>query len=162
MKKGTIGALSLLTGAALGAFSGVAGVGKSVGAKLKDERKMADKHLALYLMMNKWVAVKQEGKHLASYFESKGYKKIAIYGMSYAGERLAKELDNTEIEIKYGIDKNAQNLYSSLDVYSLEDELEEVDVVVVTPIFFFNEIEEELSRKFDCPIVSLEDILYAV
>ena len=40
--------------------------------------------------------------------------------------------------------------------------LETVDAVVVTAITFFDEIEERLSEKVDCPIISLEDILYEV
>ena len=55
-------------------------------------RELAEKHLALFLMMNQWVKVKQEGKNLSCYFEKNGYKKIAIYGMSYAGETLLEEL----------------------------------------------------------------------
>ena len=44
----------------------------------------------------------------------------------------------------------------------MQDQLTEVDAVVVTPIVFFNEIEKELSEKLDCPIISLEDILYEI
>ena len=45
---------------------------------------------------------------------------------------------------------------------SIDDDLEEVDAVVVTAITFFDEIEEKLSQKIDCPIISLEDILYEI
>ena len=82
--------------------------------------------------------------------------------MSYAGETLIEELKETEIEIAYGIDKKADSLYSDIDVFSMEDLLEEVDVIVVTAITFYDEIEEKLSEKVKCPIVSLEDILYEV
>lgn len=44
----------------------------------------------------------------------------------------------------------------------MEDKLEPVDAVVVTAISFFDEIEEALNAKTDCPILSLEDILYNV
>lgn len=158
MKKGVIGVLSLLAGAAGGAI----GAGKVTGAKVNDKQKLADKHLALFLMMNQWVKVKQDGKVLASYFEKNGYKKIAIYGMSYAGETLIDELRDTNIQIAYGIDKRAETLYADVDIYTLEDSLEEVDAVVVTAITFFDEIEEKLSEKVTCPIISLEDILYEV
>ena len=35
-----------------------------------------------------------------------------------------------------------------------------VDVIVVTAISYFDEIEEKLSERVDCPVVSLEDIVY--
>ena len=44
----------------------------------------------------------------------------------------------------------------------MEDDLKPVDAIVVTAITFFDEIKEKLSEKIDCPIISLEDILYEV
>lgn len=158
MKKGMITVLSTLAGTMIGASV----VGKITGETISKEKGMSGKHLELFLMMNQWVKVKQEGKNLASYFEKYGYKKIAVYGMSYAGETLISELKETEITIAYGIDKNAASIYVDVDVLSMEDNLEPVDAVVVTAITFFDEIEEKLSEKMDCPIISLEDILYEV
>ena len=120
---------------------------------------IADKHLALFKMMNQWVWVKQEGKNLASYFEANGYKKIAVYGMSYAGETLLNELKGTAVEVAYGIDQNADGTNVNVSILTMKDDLLPVDAVVVTAITFFDEIEEDLQRKVDCPILSLEDIL---
>lgn len=158
MKKGVIGVLSLLAGAAGGAI----GVGRVTGTKVTEMRQMADKHLVLYLMMRQWVKAKQEGKNLADYFERNGYQKIAIYGMSYAGETLVDELNGTNVKVVYGIDKKADMIYADVDVVSIEDDLEPVDAVVVTAVTFFDEIEEKLSEKVSCPIISLEDVLYEV
>ncbi len=158
MKKAIISVLSALTGAAIGAGT----IGKITGETLNKTKNMSNKHLSLFLMMNQWVKVKQEGKNLASYFEKNGYQKIAIYGMSYAGETLINELKGSDVIIAYGIDKNADSIYADVDLVSMNDDLETVDVVVVTAITFFDEIEEQLSEKMDCPILSLEDILYEV
>lgn len=158
MKKPVISILSALTGVALGAGA----VGKVTGKRISKTKSMSNKHLSLFLMMNQWVKVKQQGKNLASYFEKCGYKTIAIYGMSYAGETLIDELAGSSIEVKYGIDKNAEAIYADLDIVTLDSELVEVDAIVVTAITFFDEIEEQLSGKIDCPILSLEDVLYDV
>lgn len=158
MKKAIISVLSALTGAAIGAGT----IGKITGETLNKTKNMSNKHLSLFLLMNQWVKVKQEGKNLASYFEKNGYQKIAIYGMSYAGETLINELKGSDVIIAYGIDKNADSIYADVDLVSMNDDLETVDAVVVTAITFFDEIEEQLSEKMDCPILSLEDILYEV
>ncbi len=129
---------------------------------LEEANQHSDKHLSLFLMMNQWVKIKQEGKSLVSYFEKKSYKRIAIYGMSYAGETLLDELKGTGIEVAYAIDKNSDNIYTNINIVSAEDSLEEVDVIVVTAITFFDEIRQQLASKVTCPIVSLEDILYEV
>ena len=158
MKKGVVSVLSLLVGATAGAV----GVGKITGDKADEAMRLSNKHLGLFLMMNQWVKVKQEGKNLSDYFEKNGYKKIAIYGMSYAGETLVEELKNSNIEIAYGIDQKANSIYAEIDIVSVYDDLEDVDAVVVTAISFFDEIEEKLNEKLNCPILSLEDILYEV
>jgi hypothetical protein len=150
--------VSALTGAAASAIA----VGRTTGEKTKKAWGYSNKHLALYKMMNQWVRVKQEGKNLASYFEKNGYKNIAVYGMSFAGETLLEELKDTDVKVAYGIDKNADSIYADVDVVSMDDDFKEVDAIVVTAITFFDEIEEELSEKVDCPIISLEDVLYEV
>lgn len=158
MKKGMISILSALAGAAIGAVV----VGKVERTNLNKIKSMSDKHLALYQMMNEWVKRKQENRSIADYLEKKGYKQIAIYGMNYVGETLLAELENTNVKVKYAIDKNAGNIYSDVDVVSPEDKFDEIDAVIVTPITFFDEIEKALSEKVDCPIISIGDILYEI
>lgn len=162
MKKGTISVLSALTGAIVGTAAGAGAVAKAIGESERKKQELSDKHLNLFLMMNQWVKVKQKGKNLASYFEKNEYKTIAIYGMSFAGETLLEELKDSEINVVYGIDRNAGEIYADVDVFSMEEELEDVDAIVVTAVTFFDEIEEQLEKKVACPIVSLEDILYEI
>lgn len=120
----------------------------------------SDKHLALFLLMNQWVKIRQENKNIASYLEQKGYRTIAIYGMSYAGERLYNELRDSTVEIKYVIDNAVVRCNVMCNVVTSQDQLEYVDAIIVTPIFYFDDIYEKLSKKINCPIISLEDILY--
>lgn len=158
MKKGTIGILSAIGGAVAGAVS----IGKTLGNQVTENKEKSDKHLKLFLLMNQWVRIKQEGKSLVSWFEREGYGEIAIYGMHYAGETLVEELQGSNVKVKYGVDKNADKIYADFDIVTPDSALDEVDVIVVTPISFFDEIEPMLSEKVDCPIISLEDILYQV
>lgn len=128
--------------------------------KTKIQKEYADKHLQLYLMMNQWVQVKQEGKSIADYLDKEGYKNVAIYGMNYVGETLLREFTGTDISVKYGIDRKAETICSDIKVVVPDDDLENVDAVIVTAITVYDEIEEYLSEKIDCPILSLEGILY--
>lgn len=162
MKRSTLSVMSALAGTIVGAVAGAGTVAKIVSESECKAKQLSNKHLALFLMMNQWVKVKQKGKNLASYFEKKGYKKIAIYGMSYAGETLLEELKDSDIEVAYGIDRKADGIYADVDIVSVDDNLKNVDAIVVTAITFFDEIEEKLSQKVNCTIISLEDILYEV
>ncbi|MBD5476909.1 MAG: hypothetical protein HDR17_13180 [Lachnospiraceae bacterium] len=158
MKKGIISIASAIAGAATGA--GI--TAKQVTKETKRQKELSDKHFALYLLMNQWVKVKQENKSIASYLEKKGYRDIAIYGMNYVGETLLGELAGSGVNVKYAIDRNADNIYTDVDVVMPDASIEKVDAIIVTPVTFFDEIEEMLSWKTDCPILSMEDILYEV
>ena len=159
MKKGSVAVLSAL----FGAVAGAAGNNVLSQKKIDQKAEKVDKFKSYYNMLNQWLLLKQEGKSLEKYFEDNGYKTIAIYGMGEMGNRLYDELKNSKVvEVKYAIDKNASSTYSELDVVDVDDEMDEVDAVVVSAIFAFDEIEEDLSAKVDCPIVSLEDVVYEV
>ena len=45
---------------------------------------------------------------------------------------------------------------------TLEDELPEVDVIIVTVLGSFQEIYDKLSTKIKCDIVAIEDIINEV
>ena len=38
--------------------------------------------------------------------------------------------------------------------------MKEVDAIVVTAIVFYEDIKRQLREKANCPVISLEDILY--
>lgn len=155
MKKSVIATLCAVGGMILGAV----GVEKILNKELARKSQMSEKHLALYLMMNQWVKVKQENISIADYLERKGYRDIAIYGMNYVGETLMDELENTDVTVKYAIDKNADKICVDVDVFTPDEKLPKVDAVIVTPITFFDEIVNNMTKKIDCPILSMEDIL---
>lgn len=159
--KGKIIVSSILS-AMVGAAAGAASVANTVGKSTNEYKQLADKHLALLVLMNDWMKTKQEGKSIDLYFEKNNYKSVAIYGLSYVGERLLDELKDSNIEVKYAIDRNAESMYSEVDVYLPGDTLPEVDVIVVTAISFFDSIYDILVDKVKCPIVSMEDVLYEI
>lgn len=155
MKKQLLSILSALTGV----FAGAVVMEKICSVEANKVSIMSDKHLALFLMMNQWVSVKQKEKNVADYLIEKNFKRIAIYGMSHVGKCLVEELKDSAITIVYGIDRNAEEIYTNIEMVSPDNRLEEVDAVIVTSIFFMDEIERDLSTKLSCPIISLEDIL---
>lgn len=152
MKKGFLAVASAMAGMVAGAIT--------VGKIQEKSVKSVDKFKGYYNMLNQWLVIKQEGKSLEKYFVDNGYKTIVIYGMGEMGNRLYEELKDTDIEIKYAVDKEATTIYSELKVVGKDDYLEEADVMIVTAIYAYDEIQEEMGKKIDFPIVSLEDVIY--
>lgn len=115
-----------------------------------------------YNTLKKWFGAKQKGICISDFFTYNAYKKIAIYGMSDLGIYLYQELAETEVEVSYGIDRRADKLDVEIPVFTVEEELPVVDAVVVTAVYFFDQIEELLKNKVGCPVLSLEDILQSI
>lgn len=160
MKKGSKAAVSTLLGTAMGAVASGVAVKRSAAKTIKERQEVLDRVHVLYCAFDRWLKIRQAGRTLAEYFNSNNYKTVAVYGMKELGERLVDELKDSDIKVCYAIDKNADQIYSDIDVITPDDDLKPVDVIVVTAIYYFEEIEDLLSEKVDYPVVSLEDILY--
>lgn len=157
MKKNTI--LTTAIGTAAGVLGGIAVEKSKKQKEIEQWKKLSDKHLTLFMLMNQWVKISQKGKCIGDYFEENDYKKVAIYGMSYVGERLVDELAGSCIEVEYVIDQRADTIYSDVDIYLPDDILPKVDVIIVSAIYYFEDIYNVLVNRVECPIISLEDVL---
>ena len=134
-------------------------INRSLVKQLFCERNESEKNRQLYNLMSNWVRLKQKGLNIGDYLKERGYLNVAIYGMNIVGEYLIKELSNSGITIKYGIDKNAQNIYSDITLLLPEDVSEPVDAIIITPIFYYNEILMEMRDKVDTNYLSIEEII---
>lgn len=130
--------------------------------RLENAINMSNKHFSMFLLMNKWVQNKSENKDISSYFINKKINTIAIYGMNYIGNTLYVDLKNTPIKVEYAIDSNAECMYAECELYTLQDSLRKVDAVIVTPLIGFDEIKEQIAKKMDCKIISIEEIIYGL
>jgi len=121
------------------------------------------KYQSYYYLFGSWMVLRNKGRTLAEYFENRNFKNIAICGLGRLGLCLREELKDSNIDVRYAIDKNAASFsYLNLKVIPPEDHLETVDVIVVTNFIDYNEIVEELRKKTSCQIVSLEDVVFSM
>lgn len=95
-----------------------------------------------------------------------GIKSIGIYGAGKYGQLLYDDLLESDIDIKYFIDENADSLYYGIDdmnIYNLQEikNVDHVDAIIVTPINSFNEIKNNLDEVlgYTPMILSLEEIV---
>lgn len=116
-----------------------------------------------FQLLNHWLEFKNEGKSIVSYFEEKGYEHIAIYGMAELANRISEELCGSPICIDYGIDREICNSITRIDrVYFPDDDLPEADAIIVTPYSSFESIKNKLKEKVNCPIISLEEVIWSI
>lgn len=130
---------------------------------LAGHQRETDKFKDNFQLLSHWLEVKNDGGSAAEYFRERGYRRIAVYGMGELANRLCEELEGTDIEVAYGIDRDVCNTISRMDtVYSPDDSLQEVDAVIVTPFYAMDSIRRKLSEKVKCPVISLEEAIWSL
>lgn len=124
---------------------------------LQEER--AKKNASVIKTFNLWMLSKQQGKSVRTFLEENNFNEIAIYGMNHLGQRLLDELEGSGITVKYAIDINAGNIHTRIKVVRPYERLEHVDAIIVTPVFYYDEIERMLVSRVSYPVVSMEEMI---
>ena len=142
------------------------GVGFFLGGKIlvdmiNDYKKRMERNLSNMKLFNDWLEFIYSGGRIEQYFYSHGYKKIMIYGNGYIGKRLGQALSNTDIEVVAVMDKTVSSDKEEL-VIGTDSAIPDVDCIVITPVFFYNEIFGVLRERTELPIVSMHTIIEMV
>ena len=62
----------------------------------------------------------------------------------------------------YYIDRDKSIVNSEYEITNPKDINNDLDLIIVTPVMSFDEIESVLRTKVTCGIVSIEDILFSL
>lgn len=118
---------------------------------------MEDRYLNL---MHQWLILKQEGKSIDKYLKEQGYHSAAVYGMAIYGRHVIRELQESDIKVRYGIDRRKLDGYKNIEVLQPIEELPDVDVIINTVLHDHVDIKLNLAKITNCPVISLEDIIF--
>lgn len=154
--------INVIGGVMLGIVLGGVGVGKLMLDSIEERNDKVNKFKEYYNILNQWLLIRQEGMDLSKYFADNNISSIAIYGMGELGNRLYAELKRSTVDVKYVIDQNVETVLPDIKVVGKDEAFPKVDVIVVTPVFAFEMIQEELKNKTDIKLISLEDIVYEI
>lgn len=124
------------------------------------QKEKTEKFRCYYNILLEWLSIKQKGELIELYFIKHNYNTIAVYGMGELGNRLINELHESDIKVAYAIDKNEACVYPEIEIKEPGEPVDDVDAVIVTPIWNFDEIKEVLEGYMNCPIISLENVIY--
>lgn len=108
---------------------------------------------------SRWLGLKLDNIDISEKLIKRGFRNVAIYGMAMIGRLLVKELEKSEINIAYGIDQFEKSLHLSIPIYSMNDFLPEVDLIIVTLGTDTKNIIAELRKKCSCYIIRIGDLL---
>lgn len=153
MKKGI---LPLITAGAFGTgfFLG----GKMLVSMVNDYKTGMKRSHSNMMLLNDWLCFLYSGGCVETYFCDHGYDKIMIYGNGYIGARLLQAMAGSDTEVVAIMDKVVPTDKSGI-VIGIDAEIPDVDCIVVTPVYYQNEIYSMLREKTDIPIVSIETVI---
>ena len=101
-----------------------------------------------YPVVEGFLQVKNAGRSTADFFQKKGWKRIAVYGLGEMGKYLLQDLEGSEIKIDCIVDKNFTRFpkqYKGMDVIGPHELCErDYDGIVVSVVQSYNSILEVL------------------
>lgn len=117
------------------------------------------KYMSYYYSCNQWLKNRNNGIKLADYLLHTGIHSIAVYGMGELGARLCEELADSNVEITFIIDQGG-GTFEGIANRTLEDDWEDVDMIIVTAIYDYDDILDRIHMvKPECNVISLEKLL---
>lgn len=118
-----------------------------------------------FITLKRWLENRNAGKTFADYFREYGYRKIAIYGAGDIGKLLYEEVKNSDINVCYFVDRNAEGLreLENIPVIPINNikHMEEVDAIVITPLGNYDAICKSLAETVpEMRTISLREAVY--
>lgn len=107
----------------------------------------------------RWILLEEKNRNVAEWFQKYNVSNIGIYGLGYLGKHLLHELERSDRHIVFIIDKNEKISHKDIPVFHSVNQLPEVEMIVVTAVTYYEEIERELKQATLAQIVSLDTIL---
>lgn len=108
-------------------------------------------------ILYKWLIAEKKNINILSTLNNLETENVGIYGYGIVGKQLVKDMEDTHFKITCIIDRNAHNIECGYPIYTLDDELPQLDMIIVTSMNL-NEIKNHIEQE-NCKIVLLRDIL---
>ena len=118
-----------------------------------------DKMKKQFYICNQWIARIYEKCGVGEKLGEEGIHSIAIYGCNEIARNLNKALETQGFEVLYFIDKNAKYINEIKPVYSLEDKLRPVDMIIIALVQHEEEIKLELENIGCTKVMTINEIL---
>ena len=131
---------------------------QAVNQVIQERELQGDKFKSYFKLFDSWMTLIDEEKSIVSFFKRGNYRSIGIYGFGVMGRHLLKQLGN-EVEVKYFIDQRINIPDFSIPVLGINEKLPFVDIIVVTPIYDYENILESLKKRTDMAVVSLKTVI---
>lgn len=128
---------------------------------------MADKYkggnvFSAFDLLERMYSMKCRGRSISDYLISRGINEIAIYGVGRLGGLLIDEMESVSINVKYIIDKDAEDFYSQELVLKISDKIPPVDLIIDTTLSGIESNELAIIKNRNIEILRLHELIERV
>ena len=124
-----------------------------------EREKNVQKYRQFYKLLLCWIKKIQNQKSIIEYLQKQNLNKITVYGYGDVGKLLYNELINTNIVVTEILDKRDIRTENNLVIKKPQDGNRDVDAIIVTAIYYFDEIKKELCQLGYKNIISLQKLV---
>lgn len=142
-------------------FSGedVSRLEQMLGNIEKMRMRKLDKFRRMFYILKDWVGLREEGFKIGDYLRNQGFLTIAVYGAGYLGKLLIRELEKDGVHVRYLVDRNAAWISEDYPIYTLKEELQQIDVMIVTLVQGEEAVVKELEEKTGAVVYTIKQLV---
>ncbi len=112
-----------------------------------------------HFLIKEWLYLRLINQSIAAFFEKRGIKQIGLYGKGVLGDFFVLEMEETDIDICFYIDKKRDS-NCKLPYCRIEDDIPYVDIIVVCVSYDYESIENTLIKSgVKSKIISICEII---
>lgn len=131
----------------------------TISERLAALNELCEKYYEMMRIQNLWMEKMENGVMITDLLKRRGYHNIAIYGIGYLGNRLLNQIDTSEVEVSYIIDKKGGSVYGDIPVVRLTSDLKPVDVIIVSSTYYYYEIKKNIEEHLSYDVISIEKLV---
>ncbi len=151
--------MALLWGLAAGLIIGILIERWNMRHVIRDKDKEVERFKGNFSLLGEWLAMVERGDTLEKNLQELNIKTAAVYGMGIIGNHVLKQLNGSNVSVKYIVDKNEiKGIYDAI-ICNPEEKLEGVDAIIITPIYQFEAIRNILQKNNNIKMISVRELI---
>ena len=125
---------------------------------------MSEKQQRILNCIDKWMGLREQGVSLTKYCKDRDINAVGVYGYGRLGKHLVWELKNEGFCVPWIMDNRRDSISLKYEECRLllPDEAEQIkgeDIVIVTAIDDYYDIEAKLCKYTNVEVISLEQLI---
>ncbi|WP_052212457.1 glycoside hydrolase family 99-like domain-containing protein [Anaerovibrio lipolyticus] len=122
-------------------------------------RRSLDRYRSYWRVLDLWVGMLERGDTPVDYLKKQGYSSVAVYGYGMLGKHLVYQLQQEGFNVRYVIDRQVEKNTDGVPLYSLNKNLPLVDAIIVTVLYDYDSIMNDIKRVLDVDVLPVDKLL---